>query len=169
MKRFTWILAASAALLTPTTSGSRSDNASSDNPFLPQIQGTWSSSACEGPSNGTYQRAGLVVAGMDVVVAVRSYPTTDCSGPAVATTTRPGTLSIDPAISAPLDAASVTAYPINITASAGGSTRSMYTLGYVDASTPRRLYMGDQGGENDGSTAALRPTTLDDATWFTKQ
>jgi hypothetical protein len=169
MKRFTWMLAASAALLTPTVSGSSRGNAPADSPFLPLFQGAWSSNACEGPSNGTYQRAGLVVAGMDVVVAVRSYLATDCSGPAVTTTTRPGTFTIDSAISALLDAASVTAYPINITASAGGSTRSMYTLGYVSASTPRRLYMGDQGGENDGSAPALRPTTLDAATWFTKQ
>jgi|WetSurMetagenome_2_1015567.scaffolds.fasta_scaffold189729_2 hypothetical protein len=169
MKRFTWILAASAVLLTPTASGSRSHNVPSDSPFLPQIQGTWLSNACEGPSNGTYQRVGLLIAGMDVVVAVRSYLAPDCSGTAVATATRSGTFTVDSPVTASLAAASVTAYPFNFTASAGGSTRSMYTLGYVDASTPTRLYMGDQGGENDGSNLALRSTTLDAATWFTRQ
>ena len=169
MKRFTWILAASAALLAPAASGSSSHNVPSDSPFLPQIQGTWVSNACDGPSNGTYQRIGLVIAGMDVVVAVRSYVAPDCSGTAVATATRSGTFTIDSATTASLDAASVTAYPFNVTASADGATRSMYTLGYVDASTPRRLYMGNQGGENDGSNLALRSTTLDAAVWFTKQ
>jgi hypothetical protein len=66
--------------------GSGSGNNPSDSPFLPQIHGTWSSNACDGPYNGTYQRVGLVIAGMDVVVAVSSYLATDCSGTAVATT-----------------------------------------------------------------------------------
>jgi hypothetical protein len=169
MKRFTWILAASAALLTPAAGGSSSNNNPSDSPFLPQIHGTWSSNACDGPNNGTFQRVGLVFAGMDVVVAVRSYLTTDCSGTAVATTAGSGTFTIDSAVTASLGAASVTAYRFNVTASADGSTKSIYLLGYVDAGTPRRLYMGDQGGANDGSTPALRPTTFDAGIWFTKQ
>jgi hypothetical protein len=169
MKRWTWILAATAAVLAPTAGGSRSHNAASSSPFLRQIQGTWLGNACEGPSNGTYQRAQLVITGMDVVVAVRSYPAADCSGTAVATATRSGTFTIDSAITASLDAASVIAYPLDITASAGGSTRSIYTLGYVDSSAPKRLYMGDPSGEDDGSSLALRSTTLDAAAWFTKQ
>jgi hypothetical protein len=169
MKRFTWVLAASAALLAPTAGGSSSNNDPSDSPFLPQIQGTWSSNACEGPYGGTYQRVGLVIVGMDVVVAVGSFLAADCSGSAVATTTGSGTLTIGSTVTASLGAAAVTAYQYKVTASVGGSTKSIYLLGYVDARTPRRLYMGDQGGANDGTTPALRPTTLDAAIWFTKQ
>jgi hypothetical protein len=169
MKRFTWILAASAALLTPAAGGSSSNNNPSDSPFLPQIHGTWSSNACDGPYNGTYQRVGLAIAGMDVVVAVRSFLATDCSGTAVATTAGSGRLTIGSTVTATLGAASVTAFRFDVTASADGSTKTIYLLGYVDASTPRRLYMGDQGGANDGSSPALRPTTFDPAIWFAKQ
>jgi len=169
MKRFTWILAASAALLAPTASGSSSNNGTSESPFLPQIQGTWSSTACEGPYSGTYRRVGLVIVGMDVGVAVRSYLAADCSGTAVATTTGSGTFTIGPTVTAPLGAASVSASQFEVTTSMGGSKASVCMLGHVDASTPRRLYVGEQGGANDGSTPALCATTLDAAAWFTKQ
>jgi hypothetical protein len=60
----------------------------------------------------------------------------------------------------------VTAYQLDV----DGAQGDFYDLGYVDlAATPDRLYFGETGGANDGSTPALRPTALDDTLVYLKQ
>ncbi len=75
----------------------------------------------------------------------------------------PGTFTVGSAVNATFVAATVTAYPIDLTFSGV----SFYDLAYIAPNG--RLYLGDSSGTNDGSSPATRPIALSTSVEFVKR
>lgn len=162
--RTTRLLIAACAALTAATG---CDGSKKDNPIptpTPQIvarlQGTWMECKAGTGSNldvMTFDDLNLNVTPVD-------FTSSDCTGEGTPRAANEGTIVAGADVSANLGAVAVTATQLDIVFSGG----TQYTLGYVDTeTTPRRFYLGDDTGANDGSTAALRPTALDATRYLT--
>ena len=131
-------------------------------PYETLLQGAWST--CK-PGTGTSNLDMLTFSGLSVSRTGNSYTTEDCTGTPTPMPPGSGTIVLGAAVATTLDTIPVTAIQLDV--SMGGTD---YTLGYVDFATdPDRLYMGTHTPPNDGSTPALRPTTLDGTRYFTRQ
>lgn len=131
--------------------------------FQELLQGAWS--MCKA-SSGTSNFDILTFSGVNVTVTSDAFPNETCTGTGTPQTPKSGTVVIGSTVTAALGSASVTATRLDITI--GGPTQ--YNLAYIDtAATPDRMYMGDTSGANDGSTPELRPVSLDDSRFFTRQ
>jgi hypothetical protein len=131
-----------------------------------QLQGSWTS-PCQTFGTGSEQGS-VTFSGLRTTSTFRSYPTTTCTGTPSSTETSTGSFSIGVTVQAPLGSRTVTAYKVNGTNdSLPGQT--FFDLAYVDTTViPNRLYTGDTSGTNDGSTDALRPTALDDSSYYAR-
>lgn len=153
--------AALAAVLVASCSDEKQDDKTTTT-FAQTLQGTWVT--CSNEGGPTDMREVVVFDGTGFVVRGYDHPTSDLSCGGAGTlrdaesgsgvyTTGASVLAPDPE-----GGASVTAYQLDGTGTPFGSS---FTIAYVKTSvTPNVLYMGDDSGANDGSTPALRPTTL---------
>jgi hypothetical protein len=152
--------AALAAVALAACSGSSSDTPQI-NPFQQQLQGYFEGCRAEG-SNPDTRQAFLFSGNQGTVRSYSGYTSTDrtCAGDPVVHGNRYLTFTVGAAVTVPdpAGAGSVTAYELDVTYSDG---TPFYTLGYIKPGTPDVFYGG--GGSNDGSTRALRHTTL--STW----
>jgi hypothetical protein len=159
MKLLMRVLVVGAALTMVSACGKESPPPT----FQSSLQGTWSTCLMGTLNSG---KLSLAFGGSTATVAVNSYTNLTCAGVGTSAGTTAYTYVIGPTVTASLGAASVTAHQIDLTS--GGVTQ--YDLVYIDgAVTPHRLYVGDSSGLNDGSTAALRPTTLDNILFLTRE
>jgi len=166
MKRMTWILAASAALVAMSACGG-SNTGGGGSSFEAQIQGTWLA-LCNTVSGST-ERLSFTFSGLGFTRTFKTYTNVTCTEPGTVVSTETGSIVIGSAVTANLGSTPVTAYKIDATLSASPG-QTAYDLGYVDTTvTPNRLYVGDSTGVNTGNTAATRPTTLDGTSYLVKQ
>ena len=163
MRSIARALLASAALAMAWSCGDSSDEPTPAPTFQEQLQGAWS--MCKA-STGTSNFDILTFSGLNVTVTSDAFPNETCTGTGTPQTPRSGAVVIGASVTATLGSASVTATRLDITIE--GPTQ--YNLAYINtAATPDRMYMGDTSGANDGSTPDLRPVSLDDSRFFTKQ
>ena len=130
--------------------------------FAGALQGTWSACSFTGAS---YQAETLVVSGLNATRSVTDFGALDstCSGSGTPVFSIPGTFTVGSAVNATFVAATVTAYPIDLTFSGV----SFYDLAYIAPNG--RLYLGDSSGTNDGSSPATRPIALSTSVEFVKR
>jgi hypothetical protein len=109
----------------------------------------------------------LVLSGTSFTSTSTDHANTTCAGTGTNPSSSTGTFTIGSTVSTTLNGSPVTAYQVDVTVTGVGT---FYDLGYVDTSTtPHRQYEGDTSGANNGTTPALRPTTLDGSFFFVKQ
>ncbi len=129
--------------------------------FAQTLKGTWVT--CSSQWGPTDAREAVVFDGTGFVVRRYDHPTSDlsCGGEGILRDTESGhgsyTVGASVVVPDPEGNGTVTAYQLD------GTTASVssYTIAYVKTSvTPNVLYMGDDSGTNNGTTPALRPTTL---------
>jgi hypothetical protein len=128
------------------------------------MQGTWV--GCDGGGGISFQSTYTIV-GDTYTQSVRTYANDTCTGTGINAGSETATFTIGAAVTTTVGGAPVTAHEATIDSASLGV---YYDLVYVDtAATPDRLYFGDPIAGHDGSTPALRPTTLDEAFVLTKQ
>jgi hypothetical protein len=156
MRGWKTILAALAAVLAAGCSGNEKKE---EKTFAQTLRGTWVACWNEGTTD---VREAVVFDGAAFVARRYGHPTVDasCGGHGVLqdAESTSGSYTVGASVLAPdpEGGASVTAYRIDAT-----GVDSRYTIAYVKTSvTPNVLYVGDDSGANDGTTPALRPTTL---------
>jgi hypothetical protein len=162
-------LVSGVALVAMSACGS-SSTAGSESSFEAQIQGTWLESACE-VSIGDFVKGTVTISGLSVTFTVQNYTDSACTvkanvvnGPAT------GSIVVGSAVTASLGGTAVTAYQVDWLGPNDKAFFTFYDLMYVDtAATPNRYYEGAYFAEDDGRTAAKRPTTLKASSYHVKQ
>ena len=120
------------------------------------VQGSWM--RCEGAAT-TSLSLGVVFSGRDYTETVRTWGTPACTGAPTSEFVDLGTFVLGAPFATTLGGAPVTAYALDVSVP---GYETFHDLVYLDtAATPHRLYLGELAGGLDGSTPALRPTTLD--------
>jgi len=120
------------------------------------FDGTWVE--CRNDGLNDFREA-VTIAGTSVQIELISYDTTDvtCDGDGASEGVLPATVAFGSRVSVPFHSSTVQATQANLTI----GTETFYSLAYRDeVASPDALYLGDDSGALDGSTPALRPTTL---------
>lgn len=125
------------------------------------FDGAWV--VCRNDGMGTLDyREVLTIGGASFDVGTMDYATADlsCDGDGTPGTPLATTMAYRGQVNATLGAGSVTAMKVDV-ALPTVPPKAFYTLVYRDtAATPDALHLGDDAGTLDGSTEALRPTSL---------
>lgn len=120
------------------------------------LRGTWM--RCTGAAT-TSLSLSMTFDGVAYTEAVRTYSTPDCTGAPTSEFVDVGTYAVGAPLPKVLGGAPITAHELTVTIP---PFEPFYDLIHLDAlATPDRLYLGELSGGNDGSTPALRPTSLD--------
>lgn len=126
------------------------------------FDGSWVACRNDGGPGALDYREILTIGGASLGVDVIDYATADlsCDGDGTPGTPMAATMAYRGQVSAALGAGSVTATKVDV-ALPTVPPETFYTLVYRDtAATPDALHLGDDAGTLDGSTEALRPTSL---------
>jgi hypothetical protein len=160
MRGFVRVMAACAAAVMVSSCGG-DDGGSGDGGSTgfsaADLQGTWV--ACRDFGNGSSQRDVLAISGAGFTFSSTSHANATCAGAGtpIPANGESGTFTLGSTVTANLNGSPVTARQLDFSALSG----TFYDLVYLDfGATPDRLYFGDSSGTNDGSSSALRPTTL---------
>ena len=120
------------------------------------FDGTWV--ACRNDGLNDF-RESVTVTGTAADIEIIDYATTDvtCDGDGTSEGVLPATVAFGSRVSVPFHSSTVQATQADLTI----GTDTFYSLAYRDeVASPDALYLGDDSGALDGSTPALRPTTL---------
>lgn len=159
------VLVVCVAVMAGACGGSGGGDVVSGDPsaFQADMQGTWV--RCDATGGGS-SKTTRVISGLNITVTNEAFSSSDCTGTPVFADVVSFTIHIGGTTRTTVGTTTVTATQIELSDAVG----TFYDLGFVDTeATPDRIYFGDTTGALDGSSPALRPTSLLESEYATKQ
>lgn len=124
------------------------------------LQGSWG--ICVASSATASTRTVRTFAGVGVSQSATTYANATCSGPGTVIKNESGAFTIRAPATAILGSTTVPGYQYDYTL---GPTMNFGLLWIDAAAVPQRIHLGDRTGAMNGSTPALRPTSLLTTPW----